>query len=214
MLRNVVHLIPVAGAIAIVYLNIAGMYLGDTFNSIAALQFAAKFHEIFMVASLSQLVLHLVRNELTSGDGLPFGALVSGLQFSQLSYLWSLEFWGLATSPSFLWWRKMRFMILIVVCVTLAASVGPSSAIAMIPRSSDWPAGVTNIWLNGTMDQIFPPENLHRWNIPKLYQFLECYRRNNMSFNWMAEYCWTHSLCTREHWTRNVKLGKCQQVIR
>ncbi len=81
LLRNVMHLIPVGGAITIVYLNVTGMYLGDVFNSIAALQFAAKLHKIFMVASLSQIVLYLVRSELISGDGLPFGALVSGLQF-------------------------------------------------------------------------------------------------------------------------------------
>lgn len=77
-----VHVIPVSGAVAIAYLNIAGLYLGASFENVAALRFAAKLHEIFMVASLTQIVLYLVRNELVSEGGLPFGALVSGLQVS------------------------------------------------------------------------------------------------------------------------------------
>ena len=76
------HLIPVMGAAAIAYLNIAGLYLGASFENMAALQFTAKLHEIFMVASLTQIMLHVVRCELVSKEGLPFGVLVSGLQIS------------------------------------------------------------------------------------------------------------------------------------
>ena len=46
--------------------------------------------------------------------------------------------------------------MILIACIVLAVSVGPSSAIAMIPRVGYWPAGATRIWLNGTEDQVFP----------------------------------------------------------
>ena len=156
IIRNIVHVIPVGGAIAIIYFNLSGFYIGASMRNLAALQFAAKLHELFMVASLAKIVLYLVRNELVFERGLPFGALVSGLQTSQLSYLWSIEFWALVTASGFQWWRKVRLSVVIVASVLLAATVGPSSAIAMIPRPGEWPAGRTHIWFNGTHEQLFP----------------------------------------------------------
>ncbi len=154
--RNIVHVIPLAGAAVVCYLNLAGYYLGSSFENVAALQFAAKLHEIFMVASLGQIVLYTVRNELVSEGGLPFGALVSGLSISQLSYLWSIEFWASITASKFPWVRRVRLFVIVVICILLAATVGPSSAIAMIPRLGNWPAGRTHIWFNGTQSQLFP----------------------------------------------------------
>lgn len=134
MIRNIVHIIPIGGAIAIAYLNISGLYLGASFSNNLALQFTAKLHEVLMIASLSEIVLYLIRSELISKHGLPFGALISGFRISQINYLWSLELWGMLTAPGFVWWRKFRFLIVIVSCITLSTSVGPSSAIGMIPR--------------------------------------------------------------------------------
>ncbi len=63
------HQIPVGRAIVIIYLDIAGLFLRDSFKSVAALQFAAKLYKTFIVALLSQIILYLVRSELVSGDG-------------------------------------------------------------------------------------------------------------------------------------------------
>lgn len=166
LIRNVIHIIPVGGAITIAYLNLAGHYLGASFSGIPALQFAAKLHEILMIASLSQIMLHVIRNELTSKCGIPLGGLISGFQISQLRYLWSLELWGVLTASAFSWWRKLRFIIVVIFCITLAASIGPSSAVGMIPRVKPWPTGSFTIWSNATAAQLYP-RNVSAEDIPQ-----------------------------------------------
>lgn len=156
VIRNIIHIVPIGGAITIAYLNIAGFYVGDSFDGILALQFAAKLHEILIIASLSHIMLFQVRNEVVSNHGLPFGALNSGFQISQPNYLWSLELWGVLTASAFSWCRKIRFLAFVISSITLAASVGPSSAVGMIPRIKWWPDSPTTIWFNTTEDQIFP----------------------------------------------------------
>ena len=90
------------------------------------------------------------------GQGLPFGALFSGLQISQASYLWSMEFWGAACSNHFPIHRRISVIFVVSIAVFLAATVGPSSAILLIPRLDYWPAGSTDIWLNATFQDIWP----------------------------------------------------------
>lgn len=41
--------------------------------------------------------------------------------------------------------------------IPLAAGVGPSLAIALIPRHAAFPAGRASLWLNTTQEEIFPP---------------------------------------------------------
>lgn len=154
--RALIHLIPVGGAIALICLNWRGLYLGGYLNNISLLQFAAKLHELTIQASLAAVVFTYVRHELALGVGLPFGALFSGLQISQVSYLWSMEFWGSASSSKAPLQRKLCLILLILVTAALAATAGPASALAMIPRLGYWPAGKTHIWLNGTKDDIWP----------------------------------------------------------
>ena len=156
--RNTIHLLPVGGAIAAIHLNSRGLYIGASLKNLNALQFAAKVHELTMIASLTHILITMIREEMILGDGLPFGALLSGLQTSQLSYLWSMEFWGSIKAPSMTGWRKLRLIVMIVSCVSLAATVGPSSAIALIPRVGSWPAGRTRIWLNSTREDLFPTQ--------------------------------------------------------
>lgn len=164
--RNIIHLVPIIGAVTVISLNCAGFYVGASLENINALQFAAKLHEMTMVASLAQILVSTIRDELLCEQGLPWGALFSGLQISQLSYLWSMEFWGSVTTPSLPLWKKCRLLGTIIICVLLAATVGPSSAIAMIPRVGYWPAGSTHIWLNGT-HQDLNPSAVNTLNIPR-----------------------------------------------
>lgn len=46
--------------------------------------------------------------------------------------------------------------LLLAVAIVLAATVGPSSAILLIPRLDYWPAGSTHIWLNTTTQDLWP----------------------------------------------------------
>lgn len=89
LLRCLVHLVPLAAAVTLIYLNLAWKYVGETFNpeGITALQFAAKLHEMTMVASLGTVFLSYIRHFLVSDVGIPFGAAFAGLRVrSRLRY--------------------------------------------------------------------------------------------------------------------------------
>ena len=102
------------------------------------------------------------RYELSMGSGLPFGALFSGLQVSQASYLWSMEFWGTACSKQIPARRRIGIISVISIAIFLAATIGPSSAILLLPRLAYWPAGSTDIWLNATFQDIWPDRSVYR----------------------------------------------------
>lgn len=107
-------------------------------------------------AFIAAVVFLYVRYELSLGQGLPFGALFSGLQVSQASYLWSTEFWGLIYSTNISFKRKMGMVVIVIVTVVLAATVGPSSAILLILRLEYWPAGSTDVWINAIAADLWP----------------------------------------------------------
>lgn len=129
---------------------------GKTVPSLAFYQLGAKVHEISAQASLAAIVFTYVRHEMLLGQGLPLGALFSGLQVSQASYLWSMEYWGLICSKNFSLRKRLCMILVITIAVILAATVGPSSAILLIPRLEYWPAGSTDIWLNATFQELWP----------------------------------------------------------
>ena len=156
LLRALIHIVPVGVALWEIVLNWNTYFVGYAVYNQAYYQFGAKAHEIAIEASLSAFVFSYVRYELMLGSGIPFGALFSGLQVSQASYLWSMEFWGTVSSRTIP--LKSRFVLLVVVTasVFLAAIAGPSSAILLVPRLDFWPGGSTNIWINVTSDSLWP----------------------------------------------------------
>lgn len=156
LLRALIHLIPFSVALWEITINWNTYYLGSTPLNQAVYQFGAKFHEITAQASIAAIVFSYVRHEMSLGQGLPFGALFSGLQVSQLSYLWSMEFWGSICSKHLPIRRRIGMAVVITLAFLLAAAVGPSSAILLIPRLDYWPAGSTDIWLNITNRDLWP----------------------------------------------------------
>ena len=110
--------------------------------------------EIMSIAGFVKL--KYIRYELSLGQDLPFGALFSGLQVSQASYLWSMEFWGTAGSRHIPIHRRIGIICVISIAISLAAVICPSSAILLIPRLAYWPAGSTDIWLKATFQDIWP----------------------------------------------------------
>jgi hypothetical protein len=131
--RAAVHLLPVLATITLVTLNIQTCYVGAHSSWTPALQFVAKAQEVLMHASIAAGFFAYLRHELLSGDDMPFGALSSALQVRNVGYLWSLEFWGSATSPCLRGRRKYSFLLLVLSSLLLTATVGPSVAIALIP---------------------------------------------------------------------------------
>lgn len=158
------HVIPAAGCVVLLVFNTQNWYLGselpgeegqDT-QKLAALQFAAKLHELMMLSSLAVILVTYVRRELAFGAGVPFGILFSSNNFQSINVLWSLELWG-AICQCWQDRRKKIFLLtLISFCSILALSVGPSSAILIKPNLNFWPAGGTPFWLNQTASALWP----------------------------------------------------------
>ncbi len=156
LLRALIHVFPVGVALWEIVLNWNTYFVGYHVYNLAYYQFGAKMHEIAIQASLSAVIFSYVRYELMLGDGIPFGALFSGLQISQASYLWSMEFWGTISSRNIRWKNKLCLLSVVAASIFLAAVTGPSSAILLVPRLDYWPAGSTNIWINVTSDSLWP----------------------------------------------------------
>ena len=157
LLRALVHLIPVGAALCEIVLNWNVYYVGGGKYSQATYQLIAKVHELMIQASLTAIIFTIIRNEMVFGEGIPFGLLSSGLQATQLSYLWSMEFWGSFRSGTYKKsYRRTRVLCLVLICVLLASVCGPSSAVLLVPRSQFWPGGSTDIWINATYNEIWP----------------------------------------------------------
>ena len=137
-------------------LNWITYYVGSFTLDQVYYQIGAKALEIMIQASLAAIVLGYVRHELVLGKGLPFGILFSSLQVNQISYLWSMEFWGSIGSKSLSMYRKTFLLVFLLLVFVVAAGVGPSTAVLLIPRRDYWPAGSTHVWINGTQDDIWP----------------------------------------------------------
>ena len=156
LLRALIHVVPVGVALWEIVFNWKTYYLGASIRNQALYQFCAKLHEMTAQASIAAIVFTFVRHEVSIGQGLPFGALFSGLQVSQASYLWSMEFWGSLCAPGLSLRRKLAMAVTIIIAILLASTVGPSSAILLIPRLDYWPAGSTYIWVNATSQDLWP----------------------------------------------------------
>ncbi|KAL8754912.1 MAG: hypothetical protein Q9184_004957 [Pyrenodesmia sp. 2 TL-2023] len=166
LLRNLVHLVPFGFALFEVILNWNVYYVGTEPYSTAVYQIIAKAHEVLIQASITTIIFSAIRRDLAHGKGLPFGLLFSGLQVSQLSYLWSVELWGAMRADFQRPLRKMGLFTLVVGGIMVAVASGPASAILLIPRVQLWPAGITHIWINATADQIWPAR-IDGTNIPE-----------------------------------------------
>ena len=129
-----------------------GLILSAPINT-ALLQLAAKIQELLIIASLTALVTHYLRKEMLSGQGVPLGMIGGGFLFSSLRYFWSPDFWGSLKAQAC---ARYRLSSLLTVSGLLAATVGPSAAILLIPRIRDWNAGGASVFILGTTNDLWP----------------------------------------------------------
>jgi hypothetical protein len=133
VLNSLLHLIPLSGALALMVLHWTKYWVGGSSNNAIALQFLAKLHELLMQASLVDLLLYVIRAQALEGF-IPLGALSGAAQSPRLSYLWSLDFISAISAPNFSASRKIIFGFSAFGLLFMAATVGPSSAVLMIPQ--------------------------------------------------------------------------------
>ncbi len=163
-LGTFIHLVPVAGVAVIVTLNIKGHlfgffvvdYLESSSHWVPALLQAAKLHDLCMLASLTSLVFSVMCSELCCRDGLPYGAVFSGFQFSQPSFVWPQETWGLLKSDETAKLHKAKLLLVVFGAGILGVVVGPASGGLMVPRLKLSDVGSTLFWLNASDSSLFP----------------------------------------------------------
>lgn len=160
-----IHILPFLTSLTIISINLKNLYVGRTLTgkiesadvNIALLQVAAKVIDLLVIASLTNIVVHSIREEMVMGDGVPLGVISGTFMFSSLSYLWSPELWGSIRAKMTLS-VKIRVYGIIVLCCFLAAIIGPSTAVLLIPKMQDWPAGGSDVFIRGSPDEIWPSQ--------------------------------------------------------
>ncbi|KAF6795854.1 hypothetical protein CSOJ01_13351 [Colletotrichum sojae] len=94
------------------------------------LQFVAKLHELFIIASLSSVTLAMFRRSLVT-RGIHLGFLTGGYRVADLAYLKSAAFWRQGLDTSNVWGILLPgFLVLATLMSTI---VGPASAILLVP---------------------------------------------------------------------------------
>lgn len=168
ILQCLPHLASIITSTAIIFVNLKGIYIGVDFRDIMrsdtltlmGFQLIAKGNEILVVASLSLIVLHVLRNELLFGAGVPLGFIGSGMSFSDLMFFFSKEFIGglLSLRRGGFLIRRLAVVILLLVSGCIAMLTGPVSATLLVPKSQDFAASKHDFVLNGTMSQFWPSD--------------------------------------------------------
>ena len=167
------HVIPLGVAITTLLLNALEVYwqdLGRPNQStiLQPLQYGAKAHEITMAASLTAVVVHQTQYDLSGSKGVPLGFMTAAFQLSDPLFFCTGKFFGgaIATTRS----KKGLFhssalAYLLVLGFGLTLVVGPSSAVAMIPRLDWWgvsqlnafgPEYTDRVYFNRTQDELWP----------------------------------------------------------
>lgn len=82
MIHCLVHVIPLSVAMTLIGLSLSNRRLSSTIGAElpTILQFAAKLHELTMIASLATTLLSIICYFILRQDGLPFGVAFANLQ--------------------------------------------------------------------------------------------------------------------------------------
>ncbi|KAM7187490.1 hypothetical protein V8F20_010939 [Naviculisporaceae sp. PSN 640] len=170
-----VHIIPVVATGALIGMNLwnprgglfEGWYIGPELwgpwgseATLNFLQLAAKLHETVIVASITAVVVDLVRYFLVYKPlGVPLGLLGAGSRYGDMKYLLSKELHAIWKTKYRLWAKVAVFMGIIFFC-SMANLVGPSSAILLIPRNHTWTVADFAFHVNGTREDHLWPTTL------------------------------------------------------
>lgn len=141
--------VPVAASFAILQLSWRQLYWRDSdgrprsiSEDLAKLQIAAKTQEVLIGLSLSDIVLHHLRQQLSSENGLPFGLFTSAYQVALGTQPFSFGFFYSVKSSFWrrdIRWQPLILALFLLLSTLLGLAAGPASAVALIPRLDWWP---------------------------------------------------------------------------
>jgi hypothetical protein len=148
-LQGCSHLTPLGSCLALITLNAKVVFLGDAPESTrTALQFAGKLLEVLNQTSLAVILLSFVRHLLFSEESLPLGTVMAPLNIANIAYCWSLELWGSFAQRHLGSWKKYLLLASVPAIVVLAAAVGPSGTVLLIPREMNFTVFTENFLLD------------------------------------------------------------------
>jgi hypothetical protein len=222
-----IHMITVAVTLLIIALNFREVYWSDIDHDfpgpwsqstmLKAWQFAAKAHELILLASVSCIALGVMHLILFRG-GVPFGLLDAGYQVGNAA--------GILLHARF--WRSLRrswFGLLVLLCAFLSLVLGPSSAIAMIPELDWWslssPYAGNNLtsFFRRNQSEIWPMQidafdqnfaNMSKCSTDNAMVYTDC-PGNGFSVirNWVSGYAYagtTANFSMNEAWSNSQRL--------
>ncbi|KAE8160474.1 hypothetical protein BDV40DRAFT_302286 [Aspergillus tamarii] len=150
------HFIPLGVSLALIVLNSKTYFYSTDASMLTLLQFVSKVHEVLMQGSIAMTMVAYVQYLLIHESAIPFGAIFTTFRVSQLSVLWSSELWAALTTKKFKGRLFLGFVLLVPFVILLASTVGPSSAIAMLPRQTIYRLPSWELGSNLTYTSIFP----------------------------------------------------------
>ncbi|KAH8766390.1 hypothetical protein F5882DRAFT_442895 [Hyaloscypha sp. PMI_1271] len=164
-LRSLIHIPAIVITLGALSLSFRAVFwqapTSYTNTVLNILQFVAKAHEAFIIFSLTAIVFRRLRYEIICQDGIPFGLLSFGLQYSSVTILTRKDFRQVLTSP-----KQARYYLgtisIVVLAFLLASTSGPSAAVAVLPRLEWWPVRPSPsnplpvIYLNTRTGSTFP----------------------------------------------------------
>jgi hypothetical protein len=154
--HSLFHLVPLSGAMTGLTLHWSKYWVGTETDDTTVLQFVAKFHELTMQASLVEVLLSILRAEAVNGY-IPLGALSGATQPTQLSFLWSLDYISIFTSPALRRRRRAVMIFIVPFILILTSLVGPSTAILIIPRpNTPHVVGQDTLYSRNSTEDLFP----------------------------------------------------------
>lgn len=130
------HIIPLTSAVVLVTLNLQTIDFGSVSTSMTtAIQFVAKWLEILIQSSIAAMLLDVVRHKIPGKSSLPLGVFIAPYRLTDLSYLWSLEYWGSLRAANLSKLYRALLCLGLMLAVVLASVVGPATAVAIVPRN-------------------------------------------------------------------------------
>ncbi len=132
-----IHLIPLGSCIFLIWLDrVQFFWFKDNKpETLNALQLAAKLLELFILGSVSTMIVHHARRHLIDETGLPYGLLSATYRVTDVTLLFERSFWW----SFFSYGKTLRLWVLMFLVALLSVVVGPSCAIMMIPTPDYYP---------------------------------------------------------------------------
>jgi hypothetical protein len=155
------HLPSIAVTLILFAFHVSGFCWAKepTPDQLSALLFPAKAHEVLIIMSLSDILLHRIMYGLLGKAGIALGFVTGPFHIADPLYFFSRGFWSTARAPQGS--RQFHRITLFLLCllVFVGVTVGPLSGTLMIPRQ-DWVKTPTSdAWFKDHVTQKFVDED-------------------------------------------------------